>query len=310
MLTVRKKIWIGFAAVALIITVVFGFGIYRLGWDGGVTRIVTRVVPYPAAIVDGRVIRYADFQEDVRTLQRFYEAERFRAAPGSRFPGDEEIRQRILDRLIKDQLARNLAARYDIAVTTEDVNDAYEETILDQAALGAPSGKAKAEIRAERTLNELYGLNSSQFKSKILFPFLIRQRLEKAVAADEALNAEKLKKAEAARAELDAGKDFKEVAMAFSEDPRVAETGGDRGMIGRGLLPPEVEAAAFRLKTGEVSGIVKSALGFHILKVTDRQMDGETVLKAALSEIVIRPVRLDDYLEAQAKNASVIIFAH
>lgn len=303
----RRWLWFGGAAI-LAIVAVFGVGIYALKWDGGVTRIMTEVVPYPAAIVDGHVIRYADYMEDVRTLERFYDTERERAVPGSRFPSAEEIRARVLDRLVKDRLAVGLASRYGVAVTSEDVKEAYTGTILDQAALGTPAGRARAEARAEETLDRLYGLTPAQFKSKILYPFLVRQRLEAAVASDEKLNADRIAKAQKALDDLKAGAKFADVAAAASDDPTAAETGGDRGWLGRGILPAEVEAAAFSLSKGEFAGPIKSPFGWHVIQAVDLQKEKGETTRVRLNEVIVRPVRLDDFLEAQAKHASIITF--
>ncbi len=306
-----RRHWYGLVSGGIVLLIVaFGVGLYRYNWHGGVTQIVTTVLPYPAAIVEGRVVRYSDYQDDLSVLENFYKAERGRAPAGSAFPTEDELQSRVLDRLIKDQLAEVLADRYHIVVTSEDVRTAYDTTIIDQSSLDSPAGKAKAQAQAANTLEQLYGLRPSQFQNRVLHPFLIRQRLEQAIREDEALNVEKKKKAEAALAELKAGKAFKDVAMTYSEDANVAATGGERGLIGRGLLPPEVEAAAFALKKGETSGVVRSALGYHILRVTDRQETGGRVSKVQLEEIVIRPIQLDDYLEVQKKTASITIFVH
>lgn len=302
----RRTAWIAGGAV-LALLALFGFGLYRYGWNGGVTQVVTKVLPYPAAIVEGRVIRYSEYQEDLAVLERFYEAERQRAIPGSVFPTQDELKARVLDRLIKDELAAALAERYGAVVSAEDVRNTYDSTILEQASLDTAGGKARAEARAAETLEQLYGLRPSQFKTRVLHPFLIRQKLEAAIRDDEALNVEKRKKAEAALAELQAGKAFKDVALAYSEDPSVTTNGGDRGLLGRGLLAPEVETAAFALAEGETSGIVKSQFGYHVLHVASRQGEGDAA-KVRLHEILVRPIALDDYLEAQRKTASIIIF--
>lgn len=305
----RRFLWIAVVA-AVLAALIFGFLLYRYQWRGGVAEIVTKVLPYPAAIVDGRPIRYSDYQDDLAVLQGFYASESGTAAPGSVFPDEAEMKRRVLDQLVKDKLAESLAARYDIVVTSDDVTETYDATILDQAALGTSTGKSVAEARAADTLSKMYGLRPSQFKTNILRPFLIRQKLEKAIQADETLNAENRKKAEAALADLTAGKPFKEVALAYSEDPSVKTTFGDRGMMGRGLLPAEVEAAAFALKDGQTSGVVKSVYGYHVLRVTDHQEENGKVVKVHLHEILVRPIQLDDYLEAQKKSASIITFVH
>ncbi|MFP4521637.1 MAG: peptidylprolyl isomerase [Fibrobacterota bacterium] len=70
--------------------------------------------------------------------------------------------------------------------------------------------------------------------------------------------------------------DFSDMALRYSEDPASAESGGDLGYFNKGTFNmPDFESAAFSLSPGELSGIIKSKLGFHILKVSDRK--GEAV---------------------------------
>lgn len=61
---------------------------------------------------------------------------------------------------------------------------------------------------------------------------------------------------------------FAQVAKAKSEDPGSAEQGGDLGIIEKGSLVPSVEASIFALKQGEVSNVVESDFGYHIITVT------------------------------------------
>lgn len=72
--------------------------------------------------------------------------------------------------------------------------------------------------------------------------------------------------AEAVLQELQAGKDFAELAQAKSQDTGSAEKGGDLGPLSRGQTVPEFEEEAFRLKEGELSPVIKTQYGYHILK--------------------------------------------
>jgi len=67
------------------------------------------------------------------------------------------------------------------------------------------------------------------------------------------------------------GDEFSTLAVLYSEDPGSAKQGGELGMFKRGEMRPEFEAAAFKLKPGEVSDIVETEDGFHIIQMIERR---------------------------------------
>lgn len=73
---------------------------------------------------------------------------------------------------------------------------------------------------------------------------------------------------------IKSGGAFEELAKKFSMDSAGAK-GGDLGWFGKGSMLPEFEKAAFGLKEGEVSGIVKTKFGFHIIKLTGKRAAGQ-----------------------------------
>jgi parvulin-like peptidyl-prolyl isomerase len=78
-------------------------------------------------------------------------------------------------------------------------------------------------------------------------------------------------KAEDILKRVQAGEDFAALAKEFSEDPGSRAQGGDLGWFGRGVMVKEFEDAAFALKQGEVSGVVESPFGYHIIKLEERR---------------------------------------
>lgn len=78
-------------------------------------------------------------------------------------------------------------------------------------------------------------------------------------------------KAEEAARRARAGEDFAALATALSGDPGSRGQGGDLGWFGRGVMVKEFEDAAFALKAGEISGVVESPFGYHVIKTEDRR---------------------------------------
>lgn len=82
---------------------------------------------------------------------------------------------------------------------------------------------------------------------------------------------EALKKAKEIHQKLLDGADFAAMAKQYSEDPGSAKKGGELGLIKRGDFVKEFEEAAFKLKKGEISDIVETKFGFHIIEVIERR---------------------------------------
>ncbi len=99
------------------------------------------------------------------------------------------------------------------------------------------------------------------------------------VTVKEGKESEAREKAEGLLAKLKGGEDFAAVAKAESEDPGSAGLGGDLGFFSRGVMDETFENAAFSLKPEELSDVVRSQFGFHIIKLQQVRGGGKAQLK-------------------------------
>jgi len=107
--------------------------------------------------------------------------------------------------------------------------------------------------------------------------------------------------AEAVRARLEAGEDFAAVAQTVSEDRGSAARGGALGWFGRGRMVPEFEQAAFALQQpGELSPLVASEFGWHILRLNQRRAAAERPFEAVRDGI--RQELEQEYVREQMRN--------
>jgi len=93
----------------------------------------------------------------------------------------------------------------------------------------------------------------------------------KQIKAGEGSTQTALQKIREIKDKIDKGVDFAELAKEFSEDPATAKRGGDLGFTKRGDFVKEFEEVAFGLEIGQVSDIVQTQFGFHIIKLNERR---------------------------------------
>jgi len=106
------------------------------------------------------------------------------------------------------------------------------------------------------------------------------------------------------------GEDFKMLATLYSDDAGSASKGGELGFVNRGDLVPEFERAAFRLKEGEISEVVESQFGFHIVQLIQRRGEQINVrhilLKTKVSSTALHNAKLKiQAIEEEIKNGLI-----
>ncbi len=98
------------------------------------------------------------------------------------------------------------------------------------------------------------------------------------------VKAEKKAKLEGIKKQIDEGGDFAVLAKEHSSCPS-SQKGGDLGSFGKGQMVPPFEKAAFTMEPGELSGIVETSFGYHLIKVTKKSDAGKQPLEDAKGQI-------------------------
>lgn len=114
--------------------------------------------------------------------------------------------------------------------------------------------------------------------------------------------------AEKVKKELDNGGDFAKLAKKYSEDDGTKEKGGELGYFSTGKMDKAFEDAAYKLKKGEVSGLVQSSYGYHIIEVQDKRDKKDYPSYDELKDSIRRELALDkvDQVKGQEKVEKLI----
>ena len=254
-----------------------------------------------AAIVNGEPIYVVDYERQVSQYQRAFASEiDFASADGQAML--LQAREQILNFMIEQVLTEQYAARHGIAVTDEDVQAAIEQMIEDAGgeeafqALLDQEGLTEEEMR-QNLRAALIGTSVVEYVTGAV-PETAEHVHARHVLVDTRDEAERL------LAQLEAGADFAELAATYSRDEPTRQTSGDLGWFPRGvLMAPELEDAAFALQPGELSGVVESSFGFHIVQVIEREPDRP--LSAENLEL-LRDLAFQEWLEALWAEADIV----
>jgi peptidyl-prolyl cis-trans isomerase D len=193
-----------------------------------------------------------------------------------------------LQPLTEQPRAEEISAYYqqhqDLYQTPEQVSVEYIELSLNEIAKKVVVSDEKLKAYYEEQ-KELYTTPERRKISHILF-----------IVNDKITEKEALEKAQKAKQEL-ANKDFSVVAAEVSDDKLTAKKGGDLGLFNAGVMEKAFEDTASALKLGEVSNPVRSAFGYHLIKVTELVPGNVKPFDSVKNEVT------QSYQKAHAENA-------
>jgi parvulin-like peptidyl-prolyl isomerase len=222
-----------------------------------------------AALANGQSIYLADYE---RELGRYEASLLSRGIDPNSPEGQENLAQArawVLNVMIEQALTEQAAAAVGVVVSDAEV-DAYMQMMIDENG-GEEAFRAKL---AE--WGETYEDAWREVRAQLIGMAMTQRVIESMPTTAEHIHARHSlvhtsPEAERILAQLQAGADFAALARTYSQDTSTRETGGDLGFFPRGILvAPEVEDAAFALQPGQSSGVVSSALGYHLVQAIER----------------------------------------
>lgn len=190
-----------------------------------------------------------------------------------RFPA-EAYAERV--QVSEDDIAAFYAEHGEQFQTPERLRLAY--LLLDDATLAEQVSVTEDDLRREyEQRSDRFTQPEERRASHILI------RVEPGADADTVAAAEV--RAREARARIEAGEDFAEVARAVSDDPMAETAGGDLGYIARGDIDPTLEGVLFTMRVGDVSQPVRTGLGLQIVRLTDIEAARREPFEAVRDEV-------------------------
>ena len=242
---------------------------------------------------------------------------------------EEGVRYMLLSKKISNLLTDSLSVpeqqlRQDFARQSREAQVEY--VLLDKEAARKKVSPTEAELRTYFDANkDKYHIKEERRVQYLLFPIneiantmqttdrevddaWSRMNHEETVDAshilfrvdDPSKDAEVKAKAEEVLKMAQAGQDFAALAKKYSQDEASAAQGGNVGAFPRGRMDKAFEDAAFALKTGAISGLVRSAYGYHIIKVLGHEVPDKEKARPSL----IRGVQLDKAIELVKQKAA------
>ena len=287
-----------------------------------------------AASVNGKPISKSQYERDLSVFQK-------RAAQEGRQLSDADLttfKNRILENLIDAEVLYQQSQKEGVKVDDQAINEQIEtikKRFSDEAAykkalkgMDVSEKEIRAQIQRGLAINQLLNthvrqkITVTEEEGKKFYnnnPNLFKQPeqvkashilIKVAPDAEESKKIQARKKIETVQKKVRQGEDFGLLAKANSEGP-TAQREGDLGYFNRGRMAKPFEDAAFALNVGEVSGIVETQFGYHLIKVTDKK-PARTIsykeVKPRLEQHLKKEkakTEIQDYIENLKKSAKI-----
>ncbi|HEX7679472.1 MAG TPA: peptidylprolyl isomerase [Thermoanaerobaculia bacterium] len=249
--------------------------------------------PDPVVISAGTVtVRKSEFEAALKTLPAEYQS--FAQGPGRKQFADDYLRMRLL---------ANEGAKAGLQNDPEVVNqlNLMRENLVATAELKVIDSGIKV---TDAEVQKAYAAGAKQYEQVKARHILIAPKGSAAAqpGKKELTDDEAKAKADDLRKQIVAGASFDELAKKESDDVGSGARGGDLGSFSRGQMVPEFEQAAFNAKVGDVTPVVKTQFGYHIIKVEAHDSAPLEQVRPAI-EKELKQTKLHAALDAMKESA-------
>lgn len=258
-----------------------------------------------AAKVNDVTISISDYEKNLAIIKKQIEAtvgaDIWTQDSGQGKTYNELLKDQVLEKLIEDQLILAEAKKENIELVAEEFEKEFVtfkeqvkslpdyDTFLKEKGITDEFLKKQLEIDSivykykekfaeknaisDEDLQKYYDENAAEYNvNEVKASHILLKTVDaNFVPFPEEKIAEVKKQAEELLVRVKAGEDFAVIAKEYSEDEASAVNGGDLGFFGKGVMVKEFEEAAFALEPNEISGLVNSTYGFHIIKVVEKK---------------------------------------
>lgn len=273
------------------------------------------------ARVNGKSISRTDFDKNYQMMKKTYESqygkEVFNQKDKDGKTMDQALKDNIIDMLVFQELVIQDAEKQKIKVKDEEVQKQVDSF---KTLLGGDE-KFKEFLKSNDLTESFFKENlkremiTDKYKEKYIKDLKLTDKEIKEYYDKNKNNLEEVKashilvdKEEEAKTILNQiknGANFDELTKK-SKEPNAAERKGDLGYFTRGKMVAEFEKAAFTLKPGEISDVVKTKYGYHIIKVTDKKSTLEELKDTIAKQL--QETKYNDKMQELKKEAKVDIF--
>jgi hypothetical protein len=253
----RKNALIGLLILGIIFITLFQTGLCCFKWQNNSIKELTRVIPFPAAVVNYKFLPYYDWLKEVEALETYYRHLQ-RISPDLKFPSAGQIQRRIIEKMIDQELLNQLVSRYNIKVSSDEID---RQVIFFATRVGGMDN-----LREQ--LKNNYDWTINDFRKYICVPSILKNKVQMKLLEEPESDQAKLLAQDILRRIKENENSFEFYARNFSRDSSAAY-GGEMGYFRKEDLSPEIYNAIIKLKPGEISQIILNSIGFHIIEVEE-----------------------------------------